>query len=195
MADQPAAPAHVTAVSRYEFLVADNFDALKWPEVCCTCGTATDHTVDKRVEGEVAGYGRVKADIKNIPYCKECYAKTNPRGYLDLFLYLAASLAMALIVSITIALGYNLGIGFMILLAFAMLLLVPFGRGSARLFVRLHIMNDSLAEIEDQIQISLSEDKPGAVVIEIPNEKCADSFAKLNNVTEPKGREREPSSI
>ena len=194
MADRPEALAHVVAISRNQFFVRDNFDTIKWPKVCCACGTTTERTVDKWVQGEVTGYGWVRVDIKDIPYCEECQTKTSPRRYLNAILIVIAGFLAVVAVVTAIALGVNWGISFPLLVAAGLLVLIPL-RVGARLWGRLHFLKGLPTEDEEQFQISLSKDKPGGVVIQIPNQICADLFAGLNNAIELERRTREPASV
>lgn len=170
------------------FVIEENVDAVKWPQECANCGGPAEEIDSLRMSKEFKGIGKIKVEVKGIPYCRVCFPKIRAGKLLD-----------QIHLAVTFLIGIPLGILLIALmmtsenvqficcgLVFLVALLI--GYGLAWLLVKLPAKILFGKKIAEPVGGRLIEEKKKdgkegiSVVLTIPREDFALKFAELNKV-------------
>jgi hypothetical protein len=170
-----------------KFVVAENIEALLWPQECAACGGKPGDFDNLLLKSKFRNLGQIQVLVKGIPYCAECFPKIHRGKTLD---KIATVMTWVLGIPLGILLialsARNSGSQF-IWLGLVLLVGLAIAWGLTWLFIRLParmLLKKSLAEPVDAwlIEEKKADSKAGVcVAIAIPNTAYAAKFAALNS--------------
>jgi hypothetical protein len=173
---------------RGNFVVEENIDALRWPQECANCGGPVAQTDSLKLSKDVKGMGKIKVEVKGIPYCSACLPKIKWGKRLNSVVFVLAfviGIPLGLLVSGLMARQQNVNF---ICCGLIIAVCVFIGYGIALLFAKLPaklILGKWIAEPVDSwlIEEKKSDGKQGvSVIVSVPNKNYAAKFAQLNGL-------------